>query len=467
MKLKQESSGMPKHCLDENGVVKKKKLQEYILDYLEHEQVELDAEKISYNPGQPTVMKALLNLLWGKLAQNEDTTVVSFIDSRDDLLELVNDRSIDVTSLDFISDNIARTTHRKGCSLTPLPNRNVIVASFVTAYARLELFKYLHKLGENVLYYDMDSVIFIEDIEKGKSIPTGGYLGEMTDEKDTSEKWIEQFCTTGPKSYSYRTNEYTRFLKDGTEQKQKDEIVHVKGFTLKGPAKDRITFDNINACVSDKKKEIEVTYREFVRENGQSIAVKENVKKFKFTFDKCVIHDDFTTTPFGYLKKIFSFFSWNHFLDLHNVVLPLQHPFMMTICGPTQSGKTHKIVEVIDNIDKVIQPTPDKLLYLYTAEQPSYDKIKEIIRDKATTSTLKTCEFIDCTKGIPTIADIKPKLGDATLKVLDDLMVLAMTTKENSDNLNNLASRDSHHLNISVMFVCQNLNYGSGKLRNV
>jgi hypothetical protein len=86
-------------------------------------------------------MKALLNSLWGKLAQNEDTTIVSFLDSMDELLELVNDRTIEVTSLDFISDNVARTTHRKGCSLTPLPNRNVIVASFVTAYARLELFK--------------------------------------------------------------------------------------------------------------------------------------------------------------------------------------------------------------------------------------------------------------------------------------------------------------------------------------
>ena len=140
---------------------------------------------------------------------------------------------------------------------------------------------------------------------------------------------------------------------------------------------------------------------------------------------------------------------------------------MMTVCGPTQSGKTHKIVEIVDNIDDVIRPTPDKLLYLYTAEQPSYDKIKEIIRNKPTTSKLKTFEFIDCTKCIPTVADIKTKLGEATLLVLDDLMVLAMTTKENSDNLNNLASRDSHHLNISVMFVCQNLNYGCGKLRNV
>ena len=153
----------------------------------------------------------------------------------DDLLELVNDRSIEVTSLDFISDNIARTTHRKGACLTPLPNRNVIIASFVTAYARLELFKYLHKLGSNVLYYDTDSVIVIEDVEKGKCLKTGGYLGEMTDElyeKNTSEKWIEQFCTTGPKSYSYCTNEYTRYLDNGAEEKQKDEIVHVKGFTV-------------------------------------------------------------------------------------------------------------------------------------------------------------------------------------------------------------------------------------------
>jgi predicted AAA+ superfamily ATPase len=46
---------------------------------------------------------------------------------------------------------------------------------------------------------------------------------------------------------------------------------------------------------------------------------------------------------------------------------------MMTMCGPTQSGKTHLITEIIEDIDNVIQPTPDKLIYLYTAEQPGYD----------------------------------------------------------------------------------------------
>ncbi|CAB3976760.1 DNA polymerase [Paramuricea clavata] len=303
IKLKQESSGVPKKCLDQNGSVVKEKLQKYIDDYMEHEGVVLDASKMSYNVGQRTVMKALLNSLWGKLAQNEDVTVVSFLEDMDALLELVNDRTVEVTSLDFISDNIARTTHRKTASLTPLPNRNVIIASFVTAYARLELLEYLLKLGENVLYYDTDSVIFIEDRANGKFLETGEYLGQMTDElieKKTSAKWIQQFCSAGPKSYSYRTNTYTRYNDDGSESKQQDEIVHVKGFSLKGPVKKLLTFDSIRECVEDPTKEIEITYREFMRENTQSISVQQNTKTFKFTFDKRVVHENCTTTPFGY-----------------------------------------------------------------------------------------------------------------------------------------------------------------------
>jgi hypothetical protein len=61
---------------------------------------------------------------------------------------------------------------------------------------------------------------------------------------------------------------------------------------------------------------------------------------------------------------------------------------------------------------------------------------------------------------------IKEKLGKNTLLVLDDLMVLATTNSTNLTNLDNMASRDSHHSNTSVIFVCQNLNFGSGKLRN-
>ncbi|CAB3987889.1 extracellular sulfatase Sulf-2 isoform X1 [Paramuricea clavata] len=202
MKLKQESSGIPARCLDSEGEIDKEKLSLYIEEYFEHEGVRLDPDKMSYNPGQRTVMKALLNSIWGKLAQNEDTTVVSFVDTMDELLEMVNNRTIKVTSLDFISNNVARTTHRKGCSLTPLQNRNVIVASFVTAYACLELYKYLEILGKNVLYYDTDSVIYFAG-DDDDCLERGEYLGDMTDElyeKDVKgKKWIEQFCAAGQK----------------------------------------------------------------------------------------------------------------------------------------------------------------------------------------------------------------------------------------------------------------------------
>jgi hypothetical protein len=304
MKLKQESSGIPKNCYDVTGNVNNKKLEEYAAEYLEHEGVELDVSKISYNPGQRTVMKALLNSLWGKLAQNEDTSVVKFLDRFDELLELVNDNSIEVTSLDFISDDVARTTHRKIASLVSLPNRNVVIASFVTAYARLELFRVLHKLGDGVLYYDTDSVFYVEDVKKGHILTTGSYLGQLTDElydKNSSEKWIETFCATGPKAYSYRTNEYIYTHKDGTQEKKCDEIIHVKGFSLKGDTRKKITFDSICQCVHDTKKEISTTYTEFTRDNNQTINVQKAEKVFRFTFDKRVIRDDFKTVPYGYI----------------------------------------------------------------------------------------------------------------------------------------------------------------------
>ena len=88
-----------------------------------------------------------------------NATIVSFIEDFHELLLLCNDKSIKVTSLEFLSENLARTTHKKtATTMTPLKDRNVVIASFVTAYARLELFNILHKLESKVLYFDTDSV---------------------------------------------------------------------------------------------------------------------------------------------------------------------------------------------------------------------------------------------------------------------------------------------------------------------
>ena len=82
---------------------------------------------------------------------------------------MLNDNTLELTSIDFISDNIARCTHKKKLSTSIyLENRNIVVASFVTAYARLELYKLLDKIRENVLYLDTDSVLFVSDETKSE-----------------------------------------------------------------------------------------------------------------------------------------------------------------------------------------------------------------------------------------------------------------------------------------------------------
>ena len=84
-------------------------------------------------------------------------------------------------------------------------NTNIYIACFTTSHARLMLYKKLDYLKEKVLYFDMDSIIYVDD--GTKNIKTGDMLGDMTDE--ISGKGITNFISTGPKSYSfkYRDNE--------------------------------------------------------------------------------------------------------------------------------------------------------------------------------------------------------------------------------------------------------------------
>ena len=133
---------------------------------------------------------------------------------------------------------------------------------------------------------------------------------------------------------------------------------------------------------------------------------------------------------------------------------------MLTICGPSQCGKTFWIYNLLLHLDKIIAPSIVKIVYLYTSYQPLYDKIKEIIAQK------NIIDFIDCNKGILHAVDIQMNLSDNTFVILDNLMTAASSSKENTTNLDNFASRDSHHSNISIIITCQNLCYGNGKLRN-
>lgn len=167
-----------------------------------------------YNSGKRTVMKQLLNALWGKLAQNENACVLSFIEDFVDLLHLVNNSSVQVTTLDLINENLVLTTHHKTSqSTTILRDRNVVIASFITAYARLELYNLMKQLSRSdrmrLLYCNTDSVVIICDANF--DFKRDDFLGDLTDELIVKEnrmfaKVDRRFCSSRPKTYSYKTN---------------------------------------------------------------------------------------------------------------------------------------------------------------------------------------------------------------------------------------------------------------------
>ena len=89
-----------------------------------------------------------------------------------------------VTDASFVSDDVMELRYEnKENFIEPNAKTNVVIAAFTTAHARLKLYSNLEQLGERVLYYDTDSVIYVSKPGEMEA-ETGVYLGELTDELD-------------------------------------------------------------------------------------------------------------------------------------------------------------------------------------------------------------------------------------------------------------------------------------------
>ena len=81
--------------------------------------------------------------------------------------------------------------------------QNVFIAAFPTSLTRLKLYDALDFLGDRVLCYDTDSVIYKTKGGQEK-LPLGEFLGQFTDEIEGDV--IVEFCSGGAKNYGYLTN---------------------------------------------------------------------------------------------------------------------------------------------------------------------------------------------------------------------------------------------------------------------
>ena len=290
LKLKQEASGWPTEVGDDP-----EKRQDYIANYLRHENIQLDPENIEKNPGKRATAKLMMNSFWGKFGERQNKPKTVTITSPAQLYPYLFMHNFSLHNLRICTDDVLEAVFTEVQeNVVPSNKTNIFIASFTTAWARLKLYEALDVLQERVLYYDTDSVIY--RWKPGQpSIPTGDYLGQMTDELQGD--FITEFLSGGAKNYAYRT------------KKGKSEC-KVRGFTLNVRGKEVLNFDTIKTNIlselndpQEERRVIKVTNPNHFKRNTthKSIKLVNQVKQYGLVFDKRVIDPETKISyPFGY-----------------------------------------------------------------------------------------------------------------------------------------------------------------------
>ena len=116
----------------------------------------------------------------------------------------------------------------------------------------------------------------------------------------------------------------------------------------------------------------------------------------------------------------------------------LKAPFTALVSGPTGSGKTVLIANLIKQARHVATPPPDEIIYCYGVWQPAYDSLEGTVTFH---------------RGMIDIPKDTPLDGKNRWLIIDDLMAETAGT----EMLNNLFTKYSHHYKISVFYIVQNL----------
>ncbi|XP_066248831.1 uncharacterized protein [Euwallacea similis] len=219
-------------------------VEDYISAAKKHLDLDLVKENIIPNPGKRAVEKICLNSLWGKLGQRQNASKRKYI---------IDAKLIYKYKNMFVENSL--TTN---------------VAAFTTSNVRLRLYDMLDQLGEAVVYYDIDSIIYIDD--GTNTVKTG--------------------CMLGSKSYAYDTK-----LKKG--------VMKIKGFTLNYENSQKLNHKTMEQILDKEIDKIKRNYNMITKDVKNKRLVNKNItKEFTFDYDKRMILNEedgiIDTLPWGY-----------------------------------------------------------------------------------------------------------------------------------------------------------------------
>jgi len=154
---------------------------------------------------------------------------------------------------------------------------------------------------EFLLYGDTDSIMYVQKRNQPLRLPTGNYLGELTNETELGWE-IRKFVGLGPKNYSFKEKE----LRD---EETFRHTCKIRGITLNTRARKVIDFDHFYNLVKAKYEKKIVSnpntirrlpgYRIVSRPEHKTHQIVNNKRKLKDSNDK----DDFRTLPYGFKRR--------------------------------------------------------------------------------------------------------------------------------------------------------------------
>jgi hypothetical protein len=131
-------------------------------------------------------------------------------------------------------------------------------------------------------------------------------------------------------------------------------------------------------------------------------------------------------------------------------LLQFETPTLFMVCGPTNSGKTWFVKRILENAHLMFKEPPTFVLYFYgSVWQPMFDDMQHNVKN------------ICFHEGLPTKSELLDIYRDNGhfICVLDDLM----SERANSVEVEQFVCIGSHHLNVTIICLIQNL-FQKGKV---